>query len=129
MAGPNGLVPYTLVFGTQPAFPIAPRSNPTQMTRFAALRSAREEMAQIICERRLNEASRRKLPESTSYLLKPSDKVRVYRESSKAWDGPFFITKTDRKVVTVTDGVKAKNFNISQIRPASTTVPDPATKR
>lgn len=128
-AGSNGLVPSMLVFGTVPSFPASPRHNPKQRERFAALKAARDEMSQIVCEKRLNDALRRKLPDSTSYLIRPGDNVRVFRETSKAWDGPFQVTKLDRKLVTVTDGIKAKTFNIAQVLPCQTTVRDPKTQR
>ena len=128
-AGVNGLVPTTLVFGTIPSFPATPSNQPKQRERFAAMMTARNEMTQIISEKRLNDGLRRKLPSSTAYLIRPGDLVRVYREASKAWDGPFTTTKVDRKLITVTDGIKTKTFNVAQVLPVKTVVRDPATQR
>ena len=127
--GPNGLVPSELVFGVRPTFPIAPKTNPTQSERFQALQTARNEIAQITAERRVNDSLRRKIPPASSYLIRPGDSVRVYREPSRAYDGPFTVTRVDRKLITVTDGKKAKTFNVSQVMPNSAPARDPVTQR
>lgn len=128
-AGINGIAPSALVFGVNPAFPVAPKSCPSQKARFKAMQLARDEMCQIIAERRINDALRRKLPPSTHYIIKPGQSVRVYREASKAWDGPFSVTKVEGKLITVTDGQKVKTFNVCQVLPNQTEPNDPHTQR
>lgn len=117
--GPEGLVPSLLVFGTLPTFPIVSSDRPEQADRLSAMKRARDEMAKITAELRIREALRSRLPPSTRYHLAPGDKVRVFRERSQRWEGPFTITKTREKEVWVTDGAKEKHFNRSQV------IPDP----
>lgn len=74
-------------------------------------------MAQVTAERGLNDELSRKPHPSTSYFMRPGDKMRVYREASRAWDGTFIIIKKDRKVVKITDGTKAKDFTLSYVPP------------
>ena len=88
-AGPHGLVPSVLVFGSMPAFPLAPKNMHSQAERYKALATARKEMANIVAQRRVNDALRRKFPPATAYHIKSGDQVRVYREKTRTWDGPF----------------------------------------
>jgi len=115
--GPNGLVPSLLVFGVLPSFPSPSRNTPDQQERFEALRNARAEMESIVAEQRIRKALKSKLPPATKYLIKPGDQVRVYRELSKRWDGPFTVTKVSNKIISVTDGNTVKEFNITSILP------------
>lgn len=122
--GSNGLVPSTLVFSMIPSLPVATRNKITQDERFKALATARNVVVQTISERRLDDDLRKKLPVSTSYIGSPGQSVRVYRKSIRAWDGPFIVTKIDRKIVTVTDGNNTKTFNICQVLPTVPSVKD-----
>ena len=115
--GPNGLVPSLLVFGVLPAFPCPNTKMPNQVERFAALRTAKAEMEKIVAETRIKRALKSKLPPATKFLIKPGDEVRVYREISKKWEGPFTVTKTSPKLISVTDGIKVKQFNITTVLP------------
>lgn len=117
--GPEGLVPSLLVFGTIPTFPITESNRPEQAERLAAMAKARDEMAKISAELRIQTALRSRLPPSTRYHLSPGDQVRVYRERSSRWEGPFTITKTREKEVWVTDGNREQHFNRCQV------IPDP----
>ena len=63
----NRIGPSTLVFETTMEFTAAPASNMKQTERLKALRAARDEMANIIAEKRINDALLRKLPPSTNY--------------------------------------------------------------
>lgn len=112
---PNGLVPSLLVFGCLPSFPVPSNSNLRQQDRFVALKLGASEMETIVSENRIKTALRSKLPPSTHYLIKPGDQVRVYRE--KPWDGPYKVTKVAHKIISVTDGTKVKQFNISSVLP------------
>ena len=115
--GPNGLVPSLLVFGALPSFPAPATNHPNQEERFQALRLARQEMETIVAQTRIKTALRSKLPPATKYLIKPGDDVRVYRERSKRWNGPFKVTKVSDKIISVTDGEKVKQFNITSVLP------------
>lgn len=115
--GPNGLIPSLLVFGTLPRFPGIEASHPNQRERFQALKTARAEMEAIVAETRIQKALRSKLPPATKYLILPGDLVRVFRERSGRWEGPFTVTKVSKKIISVTDGIKVREFNITAILP------------
>ena len=117
--GPNGLVPSLLVFGVLPSLPSPNSRSSEQQERFQALRAAKAEMETIIAESRIRRALHSKLPPATRYLIKPGDHVRVYRETSKRWEGPFTVTKTTPKIISVTDGTKVRQFNISSVLPVA----------
>lgn len=51
------------------------------------------------------------------YLIKPEDKVRVFREEKSKWYGPFKVTKVIDKIIAFMDGVLEKPFNTTQILP------------
>ena len=46
--GPQGLVPASLVFGSIPAFPVAPKEKENQAQLFKALATGRNEMVTIV---------------------------------------------------------------------------------
>lgn len=83
-AGPDGLVPSLLVFGSVPSFSAMNMDIPIQRERMAALATAYREMASISAKLRVQEALRSKLPPSTRYLISPGDKVHVYRENKSS---------------------------------------------
>ena len=89
-AGPDGITPSLLLFGTSPKLPIATLSllKPNQRDRFRAIESAKKEMLSITAERRLKAAFSLRSP-STTFSGKEGDQVLVYREASKSWEGPF----------------------------------------
>ena len=70
-------------------------------------------------------ALKSKLPPATRYLVKPGDYVRVYRESSKKWEGPFKVKRVSSKLVSVTDGNKVKTFSITAVLPIPSNEYDP----
>ena len=113
--GENGIVPTTLVYGCSPSFPFLNSKLPKQRDRMRMLMVARREMATIIAERRISRALSSKLPPSTQYLIETGDRVRVYREGKKLWEGPYNVTKICQKEVFVEIEGREKHFNISQI--------------
>lgn len=76
-------------------------------------------METIVAEARITKALQSKLPPATKYIILPEDLVRVFREKSGRWEGPFTVTKTSKKIITVTDGTKLKPFNISAVLPVA----------
>ena len=110
-------MPSLLVFGVLPSLPSPNTRSPDQVERFHALRTAKAELEQIVAEKRISTALRSKLPPATKYLIKPGDQVRVYREQTRKWEGPFTVHRTTPKIISVTDGRKVKQFNISSVLP------------
>lgn len=88
--GVDGLDPTLLVFGTMPKLPHpgADDGAMAQTDRLAAMAKARDEYSKIVDEQRLNiiaEARQPSVPTDLTY----GEKVCVYRQASKTWDGPF----------------------------------------
>lgn len=81
------------MFGTVSSFPARTTNRPNKKERFQALRLVGQEMETIVAQPRIRTALRRKLHPAKKYLIKPSDDLRVYREKSKLWNGPFKVAK------------------------------------
>lgn len=109
-AGPNGLTPSELVLDVRSPFPVALKTNPAQSGHPRALQAARNEMARITAENRVTDSLRQKFPPASCYLLRPGDSVWVYREATRSCDDPFTVTQVDRKLLTVSDGIKDKDI-------------------
>lgn len=77
-------------------------------------------MDKITAELKIKQALTFRLPPATKYYLHPVQKVRLYREQSSKWEGPFTVQIIIYKESWLTDGQKTKHFNLSQI------IPDPA---
>lgn len=84
--GPNILIPSVLVFGTMTTIPTPTNPNPAQAERFRDLALASSEMKTRTAENCTKIALRIRLPPATHYLIRPGDKVRVYRESTGCWN-------------------------------------------
>jgi hypothetical protein len=120
--GPNGLIPKLLVFGTMPQIPLmqgnlSPYTGQEQ--RDIALRAATAEYQKYVSERRLQEALRAKPSPAMNCLYQPGDRVLVYRERPKLWDGPYSFVMQDGKIVTVklNDETVEQRFNVSSVKP------------
>jgi len=116
-AGPEGLVPSLLVFGTIPTFPAMDVKPPNQKDRLRAISLARDEMSKITAKLRIRQALRSKLPPATEYLVNPGHNVYVFTEKSKRWHRPFQVQKVYKKNLFLKVGNILKQFNISQILP------------
>lgn len=82
-----------------------------------ALKTARENMAQIAAGQRIQHALKSKIPPASRYVLKPGDLVRVYRGKYRRWIGPIEVVKLEGKSVFVSETKKVVKFNITQIIP------------
>lgn len=49
------------------------------------------------------------------YFIRPGDKVRIYRESTRKWNWTYELNKVSNKIISVTDRIKVKEFNIASI--------------
>jgi hypothetical protein len=117
-ANANGLVPSMLVFGVIPRLPASVLSSelPEQDQSFSALRSARAEMEQIMCERRIKQALATR--PSNLATIRPGMLVLVYRENFGKLTGPFDVVKVDNKIAWVAGADSAVvQYNSSQVKP------------
>lgn len=55
------------------------------------------------------------IPPTTKYKLDVGDMVRFYREKSRKWEGPFQITRFNKRIVWMTDGNPTKSFSITDV--------------
>ena len=117
--GPQGITPSELVFGQRPSFPANGSLREPQRTRMAIIRAARAEMAQITAEDRIRRALKGKLPPNARITIKAGDLVRVYREDSRKWVGPFPVVRVERKQVTVNWDGTLRHFNLSTVMPVN----------
>jgi hypothetical protein len=86
--GPEGLVPITLVYGKTPVIPHVDQVSVAQAPRLRAMHTAKAEYEQLLAERRIQTALRKKPPPAADYVFNLDDWVYVYREGSKSWTGP-----------------------------------------
>ncbi len=117
--GPDGLVPYLLVFGVMPKLPDLSRLPTTQGQRFAALVTARKEYETIVSKMRVQTGIYRNAPPSSDYILSSCDSVYVYQEKLKHWTGPHFVASAEGKsvYVYVGDPTGPRQFNLSAVKP------------
>lgn len=116
-AGPKGLVPTLLVFGILPRMPVNPRDLPEQRVRFKIMKDARDEMTKLTALTRIQRALNCYVPMATDLDIRISDRVLIYRERPKRWEGPYSVIDVRGKmVVTDVDG-KHRHFSIDKVRP------------
>lgn len=87
-AGPQGLVPTLLIFGVMPRISVVPSELPDQISRMAAMHSARKEMTAFIAKDRLSTAIRANVPAAAMKNIKVGSDILVYRENPEdKWIG------------------------------------------
>jgi hypothetical protein len=118
--GPEGLMPITLVLGNTPVIPHVDQVPITQAARLRAMHTAKAEYEQLLAERRVETALRKKPPAAADYVFDRGDWVYVYREGTKSWTGPHQVAAIDEKCVYVHLGEQfgPGAFNIAQLKPA-----------
>lgn len=79
------------------------------------LTAARRETTSVTAELRIRKALASKIPRNCDLVLKPGDKVRVFRETDKKYTGPFPALRQDGKQVFVLDGKKDVQYSIAQV--------------
>lgn len=89
-AGPNGIVPTLLVFGTYPRLSEYDPPAPSITQRASAIRKAMQEVSRLRAKRQVTEALRQRNSPQTSDLhdLPINSEVLVWRENGD-WSGPF----------------------------------------
>lgn len=96
-AGPNGLVPKLLVFGTMPRIPVRLADMPGQVDLMSALEKAHLELLKMIAASRVSRALRSNVLSAAIQNIKIGDELLVYREESKQWEGPHQVLDVDAK--------------------------------
>lgn len=129
MMGPEGLDPSLFVYVVVPTFPTVHADLPVQKEKVSALDARKKEMETTATELRILGVLRFKLPPATKHLVEPHERVLVYREKTKQYEGPFTVTKVcDEEVYMKEKGVH-EYFIISQIVPEPKQYDDLALKR
>jgi hypothetical protein len=126
ICGPEGLVPSLLVFGVLPRLSGITSALPHQSERMKALQMARKEYEMFVCQRRVQTGLRKQPPPAANYIIRPGDRVYVYREQLSHWTGPHVVTSVDGKDIAIDLGERTgpRHFNCAQVKPAFIS-PDP----
>ena len=89
-AGPNGLTPTLLVFGTYPRMVDTDPPHPTIVQRAATIKKAMKEVSELYAKRHVAEALRQRNGPYIEDVLDMTvgEKVMVWREEG-GWQGPY----------------------------------------
>jgi hypothetical protein len=114
-AGPNGIVPTLLVFGTYPRINQDSPPSPDIQTRAIAVQKAMKMLRQIQAERDVNHAknSRNGPVQHANFPLQ--SEVLVWREKG-GWKGPYKVQSVQERNVTV-DINGPTTFRATQVKP------------
>ena len=117
-AGPEGLVPTLLVFGTYPRLSSTSPPSPSIATRANAIKKAMMEVRQLKAKRQISEAlATRNGPNTLETLNLPlQSEVKVWREKI-GWKGPFLLILRDGETYTVKINGKPTNFRTVMVKP------------
>lgn len=115
--GPEGHVPKMLVFGTLPTLPILNKNIPGNEDRLKALRTARDEIANIRAEQAIRRAIKNNNLSAAHYELKSGDKVYAYSESRDKWILGLKLVEVEDKNAWINDGHRIYKLSILQIMP------------
>ena len=119
-AGPRGLVPTLLVFGSYPRITSATTTSPTPsiQQRAQAIQQAMKELREYQARRQVGDALKMRNGPCIDDVLKlrPGDEVLVWREAG-AWTGPFRLLAIDDVECTVQISHGPTRFRITSIRP------------
>ena len=119
-AGPDGLIPTLLVFGTYPRLSNTSPPSPSISARAAAIRKAMTEIRRIKASRQIADAlSTRNGPDTISTLQLPlQSSVKVWREG-RGWTGPHtLLAFSDNQAAVVVDvNGRQATFRITAVQP------------
>lgn len=80
------------------------------------LANSQRAMASIHEDNRIRTTLQSKLSPHTRFRLEVGDPVRVYREDSHRWDGPFNIERIEKKQICIEEG-RVNPFIITSVIP------------
>jgi transposase InsO family protein len=118
-AGPEGLVPCLLVFGSLPRVPglggIASMDN---SKRLALMQTVRTEYERVVAQLRIRVGLDKNVPAASDENFTEGDQVYLYRDSPVSnWTGPHTVIRTNGKdAVLVVDGKGERHFNVAQLK-------------
>ena len=117
-AGPKGLVPTLLVFGSYPRIAATTSPTPSIAQRAQAIQKAMRELKEYQAKRQIGDAlGIRNGPNIEDVRkLRPGDEVLVWREAG-AWTGPFQLLAITDEECTVQISHGPAKFRITSIRP------------
>ena len=119
-AGPDGLVPTLLVFGTYPRL-TTDEIAPSISQRAAAVKRAMKEVSAIHAKRQINDALKARNGPDTLELhdhsMEPGSKIIVWREHEKAWRGPYRLLKMDKETCTIELPSGPTQFRSTSVKP------------
>ena len=117
-AGPNGLTPTLLVFGTFPRMDERDPPHPSINERSKAIQRAMEGIRKLHASRQVSEALQlRNGPQIDEILDTPiGSQVWVHREN-RGWKGPYKLLHTAHHRCSVEINGKPRIFNITSVKP------------
>lgn len=98
-AGPKGLVPSLLVFGTIPSVGNSGANLVYREESFRVMYTARSEAYKIVAEQRIQTALQTNIPPSAKYQLQNGQTVMAYSEKQKRWIRDMKVTRVFSKQV------------------------------
>ncbi|KAI0990942.1 hypothetical protein K3495_g17245, partial [Podosphaera aphanis] len=121
-AGPDGLVPTLLVFGTYPRISYSSPPTPSSVQRAKAIQKAMHEISQIYAKRQVNDAlSQRNGPQNHMLIdVAIGSEVLVWRTHLKKWTGPFKLLSIENQTCTVDLPYGPTKFRSTIVKPYRT---------
>ncbi|RAL62926.1 hypothetical protein DID88_004767 [Monilinia fructigena] len=122
-AGPNGLVPILLVFGTFPRMFDSDPPTPNIQQRASAISKAMKEVHKLHSAMKVRNALNTRNGPSTTALheLPPNSKVLVWREGSGTaageWKGPFSLTSMEGETCIIELPRGPTRFRSTSVKP------------
>jgi hypothetical protein len=117
-AGPDGIVPTLLVFGSYLRMTEMDAPSPTIVKRAEAIRAATKEVRRLHAKRQVNNAlAMRNGPNTMATVDLPlQSDVRVWREN-KGWKGPYKLLATNGETYTIDMRHGPTNFRSTVVKP------------
>ena len=118
-AGPDGLVPTLLVFGSYPRLSESDPPSPTITQRAAAIKKATQELLKLQANRQVTDALRQRNSPQVDNIhdLEAGSEVLVWRIHKKAWTGPYKLLTIEGETATVEINRRPTQFRTTVIKP------------
>lgn len=124
-AGPNGIVPVLLVYGTMPRYRMAGMASKLvpNSERYQIMDTARKEYVSIVNHQRVQSLLRKRVPPAIDRHLVVGEPVYVWRENLKRYSGPYPVLNLSHDGTQVTldinRGERGGVFSADCVRPAT----------
>jgi hypothetical protein len=118
-AGPDGLVPTLLVFGSYPRMTPYDPPTPTITQRAAAIRKAIAEVSKLYAQRQVTAALRARNGPNVEdiHALALGSDVLVWRTHTEKWTGPYRLLSIEGETCTVELPSGPTNFRSTSVKP------------